>query len=209
MTDEVNLIRHFFPEISTGQINSLLTYSRLLKEWNTKINLVSRKDIQNLLAHHILYSLAPNFVFSFRKDERALDVGTGGGLPGIPLAITNPETKFHLIDRTGKKIHAIQQMIRDLNLKNVSAEQTSVEEHPLKYHYILGRGITRFPEFVMLVRQNLLKPEADHPDNGIIYLTGGDLHSDITTDNNIRKIPLSDFLQGDYFDTKMILYFPA
>ncbi|NOY36505.1 MAG: 16S rRNA (guanine(527)-N(7))-methyltransferase RsmG [Chlorobi bacterium] len=210
MTGDITQVVQFFPELSTFQINQLNTLGQLLREWNTRINLISRKDIDHVYEHHILYSLAPAKFIAFNPGEKVLDVGTGGGLPGLPLAVFWPDTLFHLIDRTGKKIKTVREMAHKLALKNVTVEQTAVEEHHLLYNYVLGRGITRFRDFVRMVRHNLMVTPARPSGNGIIYLKGGDVEPEVRKmPCPVKIISLSDYFSGTYFGTKKIIYCPA
>jgi 16S rRNA (guanine527-N7)-methyltransferase len=170
-----SIISGYFPfltEIQTRQINQL---GELYKDWNDKINVVSRKDIENIYTNHVLHSLGIAKVMSFNPKAEVLDVGTGGGFPGIPLAILFPETHFHLVDSIGKKITVVNEVANALGLKNVRAEQIRAEQIRGKYDFVVSRAVTRMKEFYGWVENKIKDQESTHTlDNGILYLKGGD-----------------------------------
>jgi len=181
----------------------------LYKNWNEKINVISRKDIENIYTNHILHSLGIAKLISFNPGAEILDVGTGGGFPGIPLAILFPETQFHLVDSIGKKITVVKEVSAALGLKNVTAEQIRAEQIKGKYDFIVSRAVTRMKEFYGWVNTKT-KPKSKHSlDNGILYLKGGDLDEEM---NELKRpysvTDLSDFFSEEFFETKRVVYLP-
>lgn len=181
----------------------------LYADWNNKINVISRKDVDNLYVNHILHSLAIAKVVSFQKGCEVLDVGTGGGFPGIPLAILFPEAHFHLVDSIGKKITVVKEISNALGLKNVEAEQVRAEEIKRKYDFIVSRAVTRMKEFYGWVRTKNKAQSKHSLDNGILYLKGGDLDEEM---NELKKpysqYDLEDFFTEEFFETKKVIYVP-
>ncbi len=201
------IIKKYFPETNAEQLEMFEKLILLYTEWNSKINIISRKDIENLAIHHILHSLAIAKVIRFRKGSSILDVGTGGGLPGIPLAILFPESNFHLIDCIGKKITVVEAIIHALNLKNVSAQKIRAEELHASYDFIISRAVTRLPEFYEWVNTKISKKQINERLNGIIYLKGGDLTEELAGINRKYKVyDIIDFFEEDYFETKKVIY---
>jgi len=181
----------------------------LYKNWNEKINVISRKDIENIYTNHILHSLGIAKLICFNPGAEILDVGTGGGFPGIPLAILFPETQFHLVDSIGKKITVVKEVSAALGLKNVTAEQIRAEQIKGKYDFIVSRAVTRMKEFYGWVNTKT-KPKSKHSlDNGILYLKGGDLDEEM---NELKRpysvTDLSDFFSEEFFETKRVVYLP-
>ena len=180
------------------------------RDWNGKINLISRKDIDSLYEKHILYSLAIAKIISFRAGSRILDVGTGGGFPGIPLAILFPTSQFILIDSIGKKIRVVQAVAEELNLKNVTAIHTRVEEVKEEFDFVISRAVTAFPAFVGLVKKNISRKPLNSLPNGIIYLKGGDFETEIKDfKRSIEISEIAKFFEEPFFETKKILYLPV
>lgn len=163
---ELDIVKKYFPELTDDQLDKVLLYSKLLAEWNEKINVISRKDIENVLTHHILPCVAINKAYKFEKKSSVLDIGTGGGLPGIPLAITNPDVDFHLIDSIGKKITVVRDIVEKLQLSNVTADAVRSDEIKKKYNYVVGRSVKNFPEFLNFATKNL------RFGGKVLYLTG-------------------------------------
>ena len=196
-------LKKIFPALSNSQIDKFLLFEKLFKNWNNKVNLISRKDIDFLFERHICYSLAITFFFQFKAKTKILDVGTGGGFPGIPLAIFFPEVEFTLIDRTEKKIKVIDTIIKDLEIKNVNTIVGDVKNLKSKFDFVLGRAVTKMEKFVPLVKKNILIQEDE---SGIIYLKGGDLNYEKEKFVNIKVFDLKKKLKSDFFETKKVIY---
>nr|WP_302179997.1 16S rRNA (guanine(527)-N(7))-methyltransferase RsmG [Chryseosolibacter indicus] len=181
----------------------------LYSEWNDKINVISRKDIENLYINHVLHSLGIAKVMAFKPGAHVLDVGTGGGFPGIPLAILFPETKFHLVDSIGKKITVVKNVAEGINLKNVHAEQIRAEQVKGEYDFIVSRAVTRIKEFYQWIHQKVKKKSVHDLDNGILYLKGGDLEEEL---NELKKpyqlFDLPQYFKEEFFETKKVVYVP-
>ncbi len=205
-----NTIFEHFPSLTETQKRQINQLGGLYKEWNDKINVVSRKDIENIYTNHVLHSLGIAKVISFNPKAEVLDVGTGGGFPGIPLAILFPETHFHLVDSIGKKITVVNEVANALGLKNVRAEQIRAEQIKGKYDFVVSRAVTRMKEFYGWVENKIKEVESTHTlDNGILYLKGGDLDDEM----NELKCPysvynLSDYFKEEFFETKRVVYVP-
>ena len=180
------------------------------RDWNEKINLISRKDIDSLYEKHILHSLAIAKIISFRPGTKILDVGTGGGFPGIPLAVLFPSTHFVLIDSIGKKIKVVQSVVEELGLKNVTAIHTRVEEVKTEFDFVISRAVTAFPVFVGLVKKNISRKPLNSLPNGIIYLKGGDFEEEIKDyKRSIEVSEISKYFDEPFFETKKVLYLPV
>jgi 16S rRNA (guanine527-N7)-methyltransferase len=206
---DATIIFHYFPHLSAQQQDQFSRLAPLYREWNDKINVISRKDIENIYVHHVLHSLGIAKVIAFRPGALILDVGTGGGFPGIPLAILFPQTQFHLVDSIGKKITVVKEVTKALGLKNVKAEQVRAEQVKGRYDFIVSRAVTRIKEFYGWVH-HLVKKDASHDiDNGILYLKGGDLEEEM---NELRRpyrvYNLSDYFAEEFFETKRVVYVP-
>jgi 16S rRNA (guanine527-N7)-methyltransferase len=201
------VISSYFPTLSIRQQEQFGRLGELYGEWNSKINVISRKDIDLLYVHHVLHSLAIAKVVSLQASARVMDVGTGGGFPGIPLAIMFPNTDFYLIDSIGKKIKVVQEVAAALGLKNVRAEQVRAEQVKEKFDFIVSRAVTAFPDFVKLI-QNRIKSESIHPTpNGLLYLKGGDFEEEIEPfKDSIEIFPIAHFFQEAFFETKKVVY---
>jgi len=203
-------ILKYFPNLSPEQITRFEKMAPLYHEWNEKINLISRKDIDSLYEKHILYSLAIAKIISFRSGTRILDVGTGGGFPGIPLAILFPDSQFVLIDSTGKKIKVVQAVAEALELKNVTALHTRVEEMKEVFDFVISRAVTAFPAFVDLVKKNVSRKPQNSLPNGIIYLKGGDFEEELKDFKRLVEVTeISGFFTEPFFDTKKVVYLPV
>ena len=204
-----SIIFHYFPDLAEKQKKQFEQLGSLYKEWNDKINVVSRKDIDNIYTNHVLHSLGIAKVMPFKPGSEVLDVGTGGGFPGIPLAILFPETNFHLVDSIGKKITVVKEVAAALGLKNIRAEQIRAEEVKGKYDFIVSRAVTRMKEFYGWVNNKTKTDSKNDLDNGILYLKGGDLDEEM----NELKCPysiynLSDHFKEEFFETKHVVYVP-
>ena len=202
-------ITKYFPHLTPEQTLRFEKMDALYRDWNEKINVISRKDIDSLYEKHILHSLAIAKIISFRPGSRILDVGTGGGFPGIPLAILFPETHFLLIDSIGKKIKVVQAVADELGLKNVTAHQTRVEEVKQEFDFVISRAVTSFPAFVALVKKNVSRKPQNSLPNGIIYLKGGDLNDELKDFKRLAEVrEISAFFTEPFFETKKVVYLP-
>jgi len=208
---ESTLILKYFPDLTAAQSEQFGRLASLYREWNDKINVISRKDVDNLYCNHVLHSLGIAKVMSFRPAASVLDVGTGGGFPGIPLAILFPEAQFHLVDSIGKKITVVNEVSKSLGLKNVTGEKIRAEEIKNKqYDFVVSRAVTRMREFYGWVNKKIKKDSVHELDNGILYLKGGDLEEEM---NELKKpysiFSLSDYFEEEFFETKQVVYVPV
>lgn len=209
MLQGVELIKNYFPEITAEQERQFAMLLPLYKEWNEKINVISRKDIDELYERHVLHSLGIAKVITFSTGTNILDVGTGGGFPGIPLAILFPECNFRLVDSIGKKIKVVNEVASALGLKNVKATHSRVEQINEKFDFIISRAVTQFPEFVTWVKHKVKKEQINKLQNGILYLKGGDLNEELQPYiNKVKLYELNHFYQSDFFETKKVVYMP-
>jgi 16S rRNA (guanine527-N7)-methyltransferase len=206
----MNLLLKYFPDLNSLQISQFEKLGPLYQDWNEKINLISRKDIDELYVRHILHSLSIAKFIRFRPGTTVLDVGTGGGFPGIPLAILFPDCHFTMIDSIGKKILVVQDVAEQLKLTNVSALKSRVQEIKIRYEFVISRAVTAFPEFVSMVRKNVSPLSKNALPNGIIYLKGGDFESEIKAFRATAEIfDLSTSFEEPYFETKKVIYLPV
>jgi 16S rRNA (guanine527-N7)-methyltransferase len=208
MTGRIDLLEKYF-DLTPEQKEKFLRAEKIYRRINRRINLISRKDIDHLYERHFLHSLAIAKFTGFAPGAKILDAGTGGGFPGIPLAIFFPQTRFHLVDSTGKKIRAVEEIVRQLQLQNVSTEQTRLENHHSQYDFIVSRAVTRMDQFVRWTKDNLRKDSLSSPHNGILYLKGGDLSEELKTFPQARIIPLRAYFDEPFFQTKKLVYLPA
>ena len=192
-----------FPVLSNSQIDKFVLFEKLFKKWNNRVNLISRRDIDFLFERHICYSLAITLYFKFKPKTKILDVGTGGGFPGIPLAIFFPNVDFTLIDRTHKKIKIIDLIKEDLKINNVKTKVGDVKNLKSKFDFVIGRGVTKMEKFVPLVKKNIFMQKDE---TGIIYLKGGELTYEKERFPNIKIFELKNNFKSDFFDTKKVLY---
>lgn len=205
----MSILKEYFPEFTDTQISKFEDLASLYKEWNEKINVISRKDIDNVLEHHILHSLSIMKFFSFGKKCSILDVGTGGGLPGIPLAIACPNATFHLIDGIKKKITVVENIISTLGLSNVTCGAERSETIRSEYNFITSRAVTAFPKFLEATKHCISPYHLGNRRNGILYLKGGDFLEEIEPFKKKMKIfNLSDHFEGEFFETKKLIYLP-
>ena len=192
-----------FPVLSNSQIDKFVLFEKLFKKWNNRVNLISRRDIDFLFERHICYSLAITLYFKFKPKTKILDVGTGGGFPGIPLAIFFPNVDFTLIDRTEKKIKIIDLIKEDLKIKNVKTKIGDVKNLKSKFDFVIGRAVTKMEKFVPLVKKNIL---TQTDESGIIYLKGGELAYEKERFPNIKIYKLKNNFKSDFFTTKKVIY---
>ena len=203
------LILKYFPDLTTQQQAQFDALYELYKGWNEKINVISRKDIDNLYTNHILHSLGIAKVMKFKPGASVLDVGTGGGFPGIPLAILFPETKFHLVDSINKKITVVNAVAEGAGLKNVKGEWSRAEQIRGEYDFIISRAVTRIKEFYGWVNQKVKEDSVHDLDNGILYLKGGDLDEELSELKRPHSVyNLSDYFKEEFFETKKVVYVP-
>ena len=203
------IINTYFPLLSEKQKKQFSALYDLYREWNEKINVVSRKDIENLYINHVLHSLGIARVMEFKKGADVLDVGTGGGFPGIPLAILFPESNFHLVDSIGKKITVVQAVAKELGLTNTRAEQIRAEQIRQEYDFIVSRAVTRLKEFHSWIHKKVKLKSVHELPNGILYLKGGDLTEELAElKREYRVFNLSDYFAEEFFETKKVVYVP-
>lgn len=204
----MQIIEKYFPELDANQKRQFKQLSALYKDWNIKINVVSRKDIDEIYLRHVLHSLGIAKVQSFRPDAQILDVGTGGGFPGIPLAILYPETQFHLVDSIGKKIKVVNEVVDGLKLENVIVTNDRVENIDGQYDFIVSRAVAQMETFVRWVKGKVAKKSNHELKNGILYLKGGDLTEELQKYSTAGIYELSDYFEEDFFDTKKVVHLP-
>jgi len=203
----MDLIKKYFPEITKYQMEKIDAMESIYKDWNEKINVISRKDIDSLYEKHVLHSLGIAKVIKFSPGTKVLDVGTGGGFPGIPLSILFPETKFLLIDSIGKKIKVVKDVAERLELKNVEVRQQRAESVSDHFDFIVSRAVTSFPVFVSWVKNKISSKQRNKIANGILYLKGGDFEDEIKPfGKKVSVYNISDFFEEEFFETKKIIY---
>ena len=201
-------IQKYFPYLTDIQKEQFAKLDFLYHDWNAKINVISRKDIDELYTKHILHSLGIAKVIKFEPGTFILDVGTGGGFPGIPLAILFPETRFYLIDVIAKKIKVVQAVADALELKNVKAEQIRAELVKGDFDFIVSRAVTNMPDFVSWIKDKIKKKSKHELKNGILYLKGGDLTEELKDFPKATEYNLSDFFEDEFFETKKVVHLP-
>lgn len=204
----MQLIKNYFPDLTDTQIQQFEHLEALYKDWNLKINVVSRKDIDELYLRHVLHSLGIAKVMSFIPNSKVLDVGTGGGFPGIPLAILFPETQFHLVDSIAKKIKVVNEVVEGLSLTNVKTSHDRVENISDQFDFIVSRAVAAMPTFVHWVKGKIAKQQNHELKNGILYLKGGDLTEELETYKTATIYNLSDYYSEAFFDTKKVVHLP-
>lgn len=208
--NDISILEKYFPELSDTQKEKFKKLGSLYADWNQKINVISRRDMENLYVHHVLHSLGIAKVIQFEKGTKILDAGTGGGFPGIPLAILFPDCTFHLIDSIGKKITVVKAIAQELGLKNLTAEKERVELTKEKYDFVVSRAVTTLKEMYSWTNK-LINPGGKNTlQNGILYLKGGDLHQEVRElSRKVMTFELIDFFKEDFFETKKIVYIRA
>jgi 16S rRNA (guanine527-N7)-methyltransferase len=202
-------ISTYFPGLSKTQLEQFARLGELYSDWNSKINVISRKDMEHFYVHHVLHSLGIAKVMEFQPGTKILDIGTGGGFPGIPLAILFPETHFHLVDSIGKKISVVKDVVKQLKLANVEAQQARAEELVRKYDFVISRAVTRMANFYPWVKNKIRKEDFNEFQNGILYLKGGEVDEEMDElDKSYVVYHLNDYFQEEYFETKKVVYLP-
>jgi len=204
----MQLILKYFQGLTDVQISQFEKLESLYKEWNSKINVVSRKDIDELYLRHVLHSLGIAKVISFKPNSKILDVGTGGGFPGIPLAILFPESQFYLVDSIAKKIKVVDEVAKGLELTNVKTFHGRVEGVKGQFDFIVSRAVTNMPTFVSWVKDKISKSQNHDLKNGILYLKGGDLTEELKDYKTVTQYNLSDFFTEEFFETKKVVHLP-
>ena len=205
----VELIKKYFPSLSAEQHRQFSMLANLYQEWNERINVISRKDIDELYERHVLHSLGIAKVVSFVDNTQVLDVGTGGGFPGIPLAILFPNCHFHLVDSIGKKIQVVKAVSESIGLMNLTAEHSRAEDVTHQFDFVVSRAVTQITPFYSWVQDKFLKTNKNSIPNGILYLKGGDVTEEFATLNKkYTSYSLADYFEESFFETKKVLFIP-
>lgn len=204
----MELILKYFPDLTEKQIQQFEALEGLYKDWNTKINVISRRDIDELYLRHVIHSLGIAKVIKFAPGSSILDVGTGGGFPGVPLAILFPECQFHLVDSINKKLKVINAVCKTLEITNVKTTHSRVEAIHDTYDFIVSRAVTTMPEFTKWVKGKIAKKQKNDLKNGILYLKGGDLTEELKQYSNVKAYLLSDYFEESFFETKKVIHLP-
>ncbi|WP_271392623.1 16S rRNA (guanine(527)-N(7))-methyltransferase RsmG [Aequorivita sinensis] len=204
----MELILKYFPQLTDIQKEQFSQLQKLYQDWNLKINVVSRKDIDELYLRHVLHSLGIAKIQTFLPGSKVLDVGTGGGFPGIPLAILYPDVKFHLVDSIGKKIKVVDEVVEGLQLENVKTTNARVETISENYDFIVSRAVAQMETFVHWVNGKIAKKSLHDRKNGILYLKGGDLTEELKVYKNAEIYPLENYFEEEFFETKSVVYLP-
>ena len=203
------IIYRYFPNLNDLQLQQFAALGELYRDWNTKINVISRKDIDQLYEHHVLHSLAIAKIINFRPGTRILDFGTGGGFPGVPLSILFPECQFKLIDGTGKKIRVAQEVCDAIGLKNCAPTHLRGEDEKDKYDFIVSRAVMPLPDLVRLMRKNISKTSSNALPNGVLCLKGGNLQAELQPYHKIvETTEISQFFKEEWFKEKFVIYLP-
>lgn len=206
---EIEKVLAYFPDLSDDQVQKLSALKDLYEEWNAMINVISRKDMDSFNERHLLHSMAIARLIAFAPGAQVLDVGTGGGFPGIPLAILFPETEFVLVDSIGKKIKVVNGVAEALGLTNVTAIHGRAEDVKMNFDFVVSRAVTQMPKFVDWVKRKFKSHSQHTLPNGILYLKGGDLTEELADFPKAQLFPISDFFEEDFFETKYVVYLPA
>jgi 16S rRNA (guanine527-N7)-methyltransferase len=204
----MKLIQQYFPSLTEEQIHQFEKLEDLYKDWNLKINVVSRKDIDELYLRHVLHSLGIAKVIRFKPNSNILDVGTGGGFPGIPLAILHPECQFHLVDSIAKKLKVVNEVVDGLGLTNVKTTHSRVEDIDEQFDFIVSRAVAAMPTFVHWVKGKIAKTSNHELKNGILYLKGGDLTEELESYQTATIYNLEDYFKEEFFETKKVVHLP-
>lgn len=204
----MKIIQKYFKGLSKEQLIQFTKLEVLYKDWNSKINVISRKDIDELYLRHVLHSLSIAKLISFKDGTSILDVGTGGGFPGIPLAILFPNCRFHLVDSIQKKINVVNNVVKELDLKNVKTSSCRVEAISEKNDFVVSRAVTNMKDFVSWIKFKINKNSFNDFKNGVLYLKGGDLKEELKSFKNVKTFELSEFFNEDFFNEKKVVYLP-
>lgn len=205
----MDIILKYFPELTERQREQFAALLPLYEEWNAQINVISRKDMENFYEHHVLHSLAIAKAMSFAPMTEVLDVGTGGGFPGVPLAVMFPDARFTLIDSIGKKIKVVNDVVERLGLKNTKAMQIRAEQLEGEYDFVVSRAVTTLGEFVPWVKNKISKTQYNTLHNGILYLKGGDLTNELFAfRHKVKTWDIGEWFDGEWFETKKVIYLP-
>lgn len=204
----MDIILKYFPDLTENQVRQFSKLGDLYKEWNAQINVISRKDIDELYLRHVLHSLGIAKVQPFEPKSNVLDIGTGGGFPGIPLAILFPEANFYLVDSIGKKIKVVNEVVTALGLKNVKAEHMRAENVKGEFDFIVSRAVTNMDDFVKWTRKKIAKKKNHDIKNGILYLKGGDLTEELANFPNATLYDLTNYFDDEFFETKKVVHIP-
>ena len=203
----MTLLTSYFPNLNSEQIRQFEALEGLYQIWNAQINVISRKDTDHFYERHVLHSLAIAKIVQFLPGSSVLDIGTGGGFPGIPLAILFPEVQFHLVDSIGKKIKVVQEVAANLGLQNVQASHARAETIKDRYDFIVSRAVTQMPVFLTLVKGKSAKKNLHNFKNGVLYLKGGDLSEELAgLRYPVKEFPIADFFKEEFFETKKVVY---
>jgi len=205
----MEILLKYFPNLTEAQIEKFEKLKELYTDWNSKINVISRKDIDALYEKHVLHSLGIAKIMAFKPGTSVMDVGTGGGFPGIPLAILFPETKFHLVDSIGKKIKVVNEVATGLELENVKTTHGRVEEVKETYDFIVSRAVAQMETFQRWVRNKVKKEQSHELKNGILYLKGGDLTEELKLFTSATIYNLANIFEEDFFETKKVVHLPV
>tara|TARA_B110000967_G_scaffold140687_1_gene143739 strand:- start:4603 stop:5232 length:630 start_codon:yes stop_codon:yes gene_type:complete len=204
----MHLIQKYFPNLSDVQLKQFEALQGLYEGWNSKINVISRKDIESLYLHHVLHSLSIAKLVTFKEGSKILDIGTGGGFPGVPLAILFPEVKFHLVDSINKKLKVVNGVAESLGLENIRTTHARAESIKGHYDFIISRAVTTMPDFVGWIKNRVAKKSVHPIKNGILYLKGGDLTEELKIYSKASLYDLSDYFEDPFFETKKIVHLP-
>lgn len=209
VAQQLALLNSYFPELTEKQKEQFAALYELYADWNSKINVISRKDIDNLYMHHVLHSLGIVKMLHFKDGSSVMDLGTGGGFPGIPLAILFPEVKFHLVDSIGKKIKVGQAVADAIGLQNISFRHCRGEEEKGMFDFVVSRAVMTLADLVKIIRKNIRKEQINALPNGLICLKGGELeHEVLPFKNQAMTIKLADYFKEEFFETKKVVYVP-
>lgn len=205
----MDIIKKYFPSLTPQQTEQFAALYDLYFDWNNKINVISRKDIENLYLHHVLHSLSIAKVINFRAGSSVMDMGCGGGFPGVPLAIMFPDTQFHLVDSIGKKIRVATEISGAIGLTNVRATHSRVQDIKEKYHFVVSRAVMQLPELIKICRKNISREQLNALPNGVICLKGGNIQAEVLPFKNVADItPLENIFAEEFFKDKKVVYVP-